>query len=227
MNAQVLGLAAKFDALAKRERLLVLLALIGGVVLLGWTFGVEPALGRARAAERGLAEVAVQRQALQAQLQVLQAPAQNPDVRARSELEALRVDLARVGERLASFEGALVPPQRMSRLLEEMIGRRSSLRLLSLRTLPVAPVLAPASVEGAKATAPQTRADSAGALYKHGVEIRLEGSYAELTEYLARLEKSPQKLLWGRAALSAEQHPRLVLTLTVYTLSLERTWLIV
>ena len=71
-------------------------------------------------------------------------------------------------------------------------------------------------------------APAAGAaLYKHGVELRLEGDYAALADYLARLENNGQKLLWERVALSAEQHPRLVLTLTVYTLSLERTWLIV
>ena len=43
----------------------------------------------------------------------------------------------------------------------------------------------------------------------------------------ARLEKSPQKLLWSRVSLSADKHPKLVLTLTVFTLSLDRTWLIV
>ena len=59
------------------------------------------------------------------------------------------------------------------------------------------------------------------------MEIKLEGGYADLAEYLARLEKSGQKLLWERVSLSAEQHPRLVLTLTVYTLSLDRAWLIV
>jgi MSHA biogenesis protein MshJ len=35
------------------------------------------------------------------------------------------------------------------------------------------------------------------------------------------------KLLWSNVALAAEQHPKLVLTLTVYTLSLDRAWLIV
>ena len=41
----------------------------------------------------------------------------------------------------ADHQGALVPPQRVAGLLEDMIGRRSGLRLLSLRTLPVTPVL--------------------------------------------------------------------------------------
>ena len=56
---------------------------------------------------------------------------------------------------------------------------------------------------------------------------RLEGSYQELTAYLERLEAAKPKLLWSSVSLSAEDHPRLVLTLTVYSLSLERAWLIV
>lgn len=230
MKALALGLFGKFDTLAPRERRLVAAALLGGTLLLGWTLGVEPALARARIAERGIAEAQVQRATLQAQLLALQAPARNPEVLARAELAALQQQLAQLGERFAALEAALVPPQRMSSLLEDMIGRRSHLRLLSLRTLPVTPVLERKAAEPGKEVKEAAGSSAAGtsaALYKHGVEIRLEGSYAELADYLVRLERSPQKLLWGSATLSAEQHPRLVLTLTVYTLSLDRAWLIV
>jgi MSHA biogenesis protein MshJ len=105
------------------------------------------------------------------------------------------------------------------------------LRLLGLRTLPVAPVLdskAPKNTEESKAAEKSAdTADQAVGLFKHGVEIKLEGSYQELAAYLARLEKSPLKLLWSGVSLSADKHPKLVLTLTVFTLSLDRTWLIV
>ncbi|WP_294264249.1 hypothetical protein, partial [Propionivibrio sp.] len=123
----------------------------------------------------------------------------------------------------------LVPPERMSALLEDMIGRKSGLRLLSLKTLPVSPLLekkAGAEASGAEKSVDKPANTSAG-LFKHGVEIRLEGSYQELTAYLERLEQAKSKLLWSSASLAAEQHPKLVLTLTVYTLSLDRAWLIV
>lgn len=70
-------------------------------------------------------------------------------------------------------------------------------------------------------------ANTSAGLFKHGVEIRLEGNYQELTAYLERLEQAKSKLLWSSVTLVAEQHPKLVLTLTVYTLSLDRAWLIV
>ncbi len=229
MKALWLGWAGRFEALALRERRLIALALIGGTLMLGWSLGVDPALMRWRLAERGQVDVAAQMNAAQAQIVSLQSPALQPETRARAELDALRQELERLNARFAELEGTLVPPQRMAGLLEEMVGRRTSLRLLSLRTLPVKPVIeAKAGVEGkAEGEAKTSRGGTTAALYKHGVEIKLEGGYADLAEYLARLEKSGQKLLWERVSLSAEQHPRLVLTLTVYTLSLDRAWLIV
>ena len=83
---------------------------------------------------------------------------------------------------------------------------------------------APATTQSAEVPAPLSATDG---LFKHGVEITVEGSYQELAAYLARLEQAEAKLLWSSVSLSAENHPRLVLTLTVYSLSLERAWLIV
>jgi MSHA biogenesis protein MshJ len=225
MKSLFFALAAKFDALAKRERWLVAVAVLGGVLLIGWAMIIDPAHSRSLIAGRGIVEQRAQLAALQAQTLALQAPGQTPEVLAGAELDGLKKQLNAVYERYSALGGSLVPPQRMAGLLEELLGSKRSLRLLSLRTLPVVPVLE--KKDGSEMPAPQLPASAPAGLFKHGVEVRLEGSYAELTDYLARLENSPQKLLWSSVSLSAQNHPKLVLTLTVYTLSLDRTWLIV
>ncbi|MEI7614272.1 MAG: hypothetical protein WCK63_15330 [Betaproteobacteria bacterium] len=223
MKAQLSGLIAKYDALALRERRLVALALLGGVLLIGGSVFVEPAYTRLQSAGRGVVEQRAQLAALQVQSEVLQAPGQDPEVRARAELAALKVQLNTLHERLSRVESTLVTPQRMTGLLENMLGRRSGLRVLSLRTLPVTPLLEKKESAGIVSGA----RGAAEGLYKHGVEIRLEGSYAELADYLQRLENSSQQLIWSSANLSAEKHPKLVLVLTVFTLSLDKTWLMI
>ena len=245
MRALWLRVMAGFDARARRERYLVALALLGGVALIVWSALIDPAHMRRLAAERGLAEQRAQLAALAAQTQALQAEGQAPEARAAAELTQLRQQLEALNARYRALGGSLVAPQQVGALLEELLGRQSGLRLLSLRTLPAAPVLgakeaarpvassaaAAAPAGSALSAAPGAEAKASGnataGLYQHGVEIRLEGGYAELVAYLERLEKSPQKLLWSSVTLSAEKHPRLVLTLTVFTLSLDRTWLIV
>ena len=236
MKALFLRLTSSFDARARRERYLIALALLGGVALIVWSGLIDPAHVRRVAAERGLAEQRAQLAALAAQTQALQAPGQTPEALAAVELAQLKQQLDTLNARYRELGGSLVAPQQVGALLEELLGRHSGLRLLSLRTLPASPVLGAKDAAAAKLTRPANVANAADAaasgraaagLYKHGVEIRLEGGYAELVAYLERLEKSPQKLLWNSVTLSAEKHPRLVLTLTVFTLSLDRTWLIV
>lgn len=238
MKAYLAGLIARFDALARRERWLVAAAILGGALLIGWTLIIDPAQERSRTAVRGIADQRAQLAALAAQTAALQGPGQHPEALAAAELAALKRQLNGLNERFAALQGQLVAPQGMAGLLEDLLGRKSGLRLLSLRTLPVAPVLATEDGAGAASstssassanpvTAVAAAAKPAGGLFKHGVELKLEGSYAELADYLARLEKSPQKLLWSSVSLATEKHPTLVLTLTVFTLSLDQTWLIV
>lgn len=243
MKAPFGSLAARFDALQVRERWLVAAAILGGIVLVGHSLFVAPAQTRARMAERSLGEQQAQLSALNAQMLAMQSPNQDPNVAARAELDGLKKHLAEQAARLALMESSLVPPHQMSGLLEDMIGQRTGLRLISLKTLPVAAALEKKTAAGGvesgnpanastptPAAVPASVASSVKAsdgLYKHGVEITLEGSYQELSAYLERLEQAKSKLLWSSVSLSAEKHPRLVLTLTVYSLSLERAWLIV
>ena len=231
-------MTARFDALQRRERRLIAVAILGGIVMIGSMLFIEPSLKRTQLAEKNIAGYRAQLSNLQAQMTVLQAPERNPDVAARAELERLRKQLEELSVRFKTLESTLVPPEQMAGLLEDMVGKRSGLRLLSLKTLPVALLVA----KDAKATkeskesekekpadAGETSAsrEKSGSLFKHGVEIRLEGSYQELAAYLERLEKSRMKLLWSSVSLSAEKYPRLVLTLTVYSLSLDQAWLVV
>jgi MSHA biogenesis protein MshJ len=80
------------------------------------------------------------------------------------------------------------------------------------------PVLAP-PVAAAAAVKPREL------LYRHGVEIELQGSYLDMVNYMTALEALPEQLFWGRAKLDAEQYPQVKLTLTLYTMSLDDQWM--
>lgn len=69
-----------------------------------------------------------------------------------------------------------------------------------------------------------TAAPAAG-IFKHGVELVLQGSYAELSAYLERIERSPAQMFWARAVLDAEAYPHLTLTVSIFTIGLEAAWL--
>lgn len=62
-------------------------------------------------------------------------------------------------------------------------------------------------------------------VYRHGVELTLEGGYLDMVSYMSQLEAMPVRLIWGRARLDASDHPRTRLTLTLFTLSLQKDWM--
>jgi MSHA biogenesis protein MshJ len=229
MREQWRKLSAQFDARVMRERLLILFAVIIGTALLYDALALQPIEARKKRLERQIAEA---RTSLKLADTVLaaQIPIVDPyDVR-RSYRDALREQLAVIDQNMQGLQRGLVPPEHMAKLLEEMLSRSRGLRLLSLRTLPVqrfeSPGTAPAG-KGGDLTAKSAPKDPERTVYQHSFEITLQGSYFELHDYLAQLEKLPWQMFWGRVTVNTEQYPRLLVTLTVQTLSLSKAWLIV
>ena len=50
-------------------------------------------------------------------------------------------------------------------------------------------------------------------------------SYTDLLQYLRALEKLPTRMFWGMAKMQVAKYPETDLTLTLYTLSLDKKWL--
>jgi MSHA biogenesis protein MshJ len=229
MTGQWRKLAARYDALTLRERAVVAAAAILGTVLLFYTFALEPlALQKKRLAQQ-LAETRQLIRAAEEAMRAQETPT-DPDAVKRNYRDALRQQLAEFDRSMQGLQRGLVPPERMAKLLEEMLARSRGLQLVSLRTLPVRrfdqPGAALARPE-AKGDPKPDAAEPERAIYQHSFELTLLGSYADIHEYLARLEKLPWQMFWGRISITAEQHPRLRATLVVQTLSLNKAWLIV
>lgn len=74
-------------------------------------------------------------------------------------------------------------------------------------------------------TPPATLTNNGARIYRHEVEIELQGTYLELLSVLQEMEKLPWQLYWSKASLRTEEHPQSTLSLRVFTLSLDKTWL--
>lgn len=62
-------------------------------------------------------------------------------------------------------------------------------------------------------------------VYRHGVEITVQGGYVDMVNYMAQLEAMPVRLIWGKAKLDARNHAEARLTLTLFTLGLDKKWM--
>lgn len=216
-------ICGKYAALSRREQVMVALALVLGPLLIANALVLEPQAARSKALQASIAADGAALDTLQAQVVTMQQQLNvDLDAAKKAELAAVNAQRNQLDEQLLTVGTALVRPQDMNGLLEGLLARHAGLRLVSLKTLAPQSVLsqkAPASEAGSK---PVERAFD---LYRHGVEIRLEGNYGQLQAYLAQLEKLQKRLLWGQLSYRVVDYPRAEMTLTVYTLSPDKTWL--
>lgn len=230
MSKMLAAWQAKFDALSLRERLMVAIAafaatyfLVDALLLGGWqrqNAGIKATLLEQRAESA--------RTAAQVQEQQVRAGS-HPDALARARIREIEQKIAAIDASLQSSSKQLVPPERMASLLEDLLKGNKRLQLVKLATLPAEALLAREPASGAAQAAEPMQAAAeqpAGQnIFKHGVELTLRGNYFDMLDYLAQIEALPWQMYWGRLRLEARDYNRPVLTLTLYTLSLDKTWL--
>jgi len=231
--------AAKFDALTQRERWIVLLGSGAALGFVLWSLLVDPIAAENKRLAASLAQQQQQLGELRGAVRAMQAARVDPDAANRARRDQLNADIADLERKLRAVGKTLVAADRMPRLLESLLGRNSHLQLVALNSIAAAPLVPrqPAKAEArpeakdkpAAAQAPSAPPAAAPDvnIYRHGVELTVEGAYLDLLDYLAQVEKLPWQMYWGKASLSAAQYPRVTLTLTVYTLSLDKMLLAV
>jgi len=229
----------KIDALSPRERAILFILLLAGI----WAAVDALLLAPQERARKNEAQKLTQARAKLSEAEqtlALRANQPDPDLAARQRLENARLALNARMQTAARLQARMLAPKDMVRVLQGMLAEQAGLRLASLNTLAPEPVGLPAPAKNPSARAEEAalspqQGDAAfvsakaptAALFKHGVKLTLVGNYAALTQYMERLERLPVGFYWTSAALDARAHPDISLTLTLYTLSLERTWLTV
>ena len=217
----------KIDGMSLRERAVIFLAAAFVVVASVNAVLLNPLLVKQTALSAQLVQKQEKMKELQAQLQA------HSQARRDDQHSPLRTRLAQLKQRLQEQDGylqshrdRLVEPDKMAELLEQVLNKNDKLQLVELKTLPASLL-----VEKPQAAASQSPAADLSAgqkqVFKHGIQITVRGGYLDMLRYLAALEKMPVQMFWGEVSLSVEKYPDAVLTLTLYTLSLDKTWLTV
>lgn len=241
MNASLMqswqSVTSKFEALNRRERWLVFGALLFVVYAVINTLLLNPVLARKKIITAELTTDQTQVQALQQQLTVLNS--QNiidPDAQNKQRIAELQSSLHQLETQLSGMQSTLISPEKMPDLLRSLLKKNGKLKLIELKTLPTKGLLENASSDAINTISssstksvtqtPVKMVQAEAPVFKHGVEITVEGRYLDLLEYVSELEKMPWHILWSKAALNVDQRTQASqLKLTVYTLSLDQTWL--
>lgn len=215
---------AWFAGLQLRERNIISGAVVVGIAFIGYSYVIEPALLREKKAAAALRDANTLLATLEQQKVLSASLIKDPDQMLRAELARLEATYAEQAQRFRVVERSTVTPDEMPALLESLMSRSPGLQLLAMRTLPPEPLIKPPAAEKGAEKSPV--APVAANLYRHGVELKIAGSYPDLLAYATNLEKAASGLGWHSLKLDAEAYPRSVLSLTVQTLSLRPDWLV-
>lgn len=218
-------LAARIDERNRRERLLLALT-VAAVVLVLWNMLVRTPLAERRTVavdsvariESEIASFEDSRADIDVKVVNLEDDSgTSPAERVRGRIDALDKVLA---ERTAR----LISPNQTVRALREVVNADAEVSLIRLRNAGATPVI----------TEPQSGTDddgSAGAdddvprVYRHDVELVVEGRYLALLTWLERLEGLEWQFQWEAITVETREYPITRATVSLSTLSLAEDWI--
>jgi len=217
MKQRLHKLLASIDALSLRERLFVLAAII--VVIGGlWEAALmQPLKSREQIGTRQVDATKKRLDQLNQSVQLAAAGIGKGMPAKQERLRVLREKLAASDKDLRVYTSDLVDPAQMRSVLEDLIRRQKSLKLLSISNLKSQPL-----IDDGDAAKPS---DGTPLLYRHGMVLQVEGGYLDVLAYLRAVEQLPWHLFWARLRLDSADYPRNKITIELDTLSLDREWI--
>jgi MSHA biogenesis protein MshJ len=242
MNKQWKLLVLKFEALSKRERVIVFVALGLLLLFLGNVFFIEPQLKQQKVLKLKYEQDLLQISSLQIEIAQRTAALRiDPDADIKKRILEAGLRLQSMDEELLGLQKNLVRPERMDALLENILKRNKRLQLISLRSLPVVNLMDVTSASDLP-IAGDLKSTAVGAeglaiipalsggidersIYKHEVELILHGNYLDMLNYMRELESMPERVYWSKSSLKVIEYPKASLSLHLFTLSLEKKWL--
>lgn len=219
-------LLQRWQGMAPREQWLacgVALVLLGilYLMLLG-----DPLAKRLAAQNLAFKSAEARRLEADAGLATLQARlAADPNLHYRSVLLAAASNREALIEQIDQNTAALVTPDRMKALLQDLLRSQPGLRLVGLQSFTEA-VRLPGSDTTAVDPIVEPAAVTPLTLYRHGVRLQLEGGYFDLLAYLQAIQGTEWRLNWESLDYRVgEAGPaRATIKLQLSTLSRQAGW---
>lgn len=217
-----------FESRNQRERIMVSLLTVATMITL-WLFLInDPLTEKLARTDTTLKNLYTQIKATSMQQSVLikqQRVDLNYDIKQR--IKNVDKRIAQLDIELKSRMEGLIEPTQMAKILEQVLFQSSDMRLVSIRSLAAQPLLI-SDEEEEESTDPnnlQDKPKTEYAVYRHGVQLELEGSYLSTLAYLKKLQALPWSLFWDEVSLDVTRYPTAQVVITVHTVSLKEGWL--
>ncbi|WP_070989569.1 hypothetical protein [Halofilum ochraceum] len=218
-------LATRIDERNRRERLL-LAGTLAVVVLVAWNGLFRAPLAERRAVavdsvaqlEGDIAALEDSRAGIDERIAGLEADS------GTSAVERVRQRIDAVDEVLAERTARLISPDQMVRALRDVVNADADVSLVRLRNAGPTPVITQPGQQAGNGES-SGEGDGIPRVYRHDVELVIEGRYLALLAYLERLEGLEWQFQWEAITVETREYPTARATVSLSTLSLAEDWI--
>lgn len=222
---------ARFNAMSLRERVLILVTLLVALALPTFNYLIEPAQKETLKLRISQQQLQTQNAESQVNYQLAKAAKiQDPNIALQQQIERLQQQVEQQRQQLQQRAASLVTPHEMVAMLQQLLIGHQGVKLVEARK--AAPVLV--SIPAEPAPEVETQADPsatvmqevvASEIYRHDLELMIEGSFFQIQGFLQAVEQSNRSLFWDSFDYQVDSYPRARVKLQVYTLSTTQEWL--
>ena len=210
-------LSSKFLNVSSREQLLILFCGLAVVILMMYTFLLEPLIDHSKKLQQNSSSAAKEIITLEAQVANLSDKLKtDPNSPIRDRIAGLKQQIHDISNQLKTQTSKLVPADKMASMLESVLAGSKGLKLIELQSIAPVPILLEQHKEGEE---PKV------GLYRHGVTLKFEGNYFDIQQYLEKLESLQWQFYWKKFDYLVGDYPTASIELEIYTLSTNKAFI--
>jgi MSHA biogenesis protein MshJ len=202
--------------------MLTLFTILAVIYFLWDTVFYENFLDTAKKRTESIKKIEAQVNALQGQISSISVASKSDPIKDLSnKVKQLTQQNKNLEDSIGKLTKQLIPPEQMLWLLQDILAQDENLHIIRVDNLPETSLFATAGVKGAA----EDKTLNKYQVYRHGLQIELVANYFNTRQFLERVERLPWKILWDDISYEVTDYPDAKVKITVYTLSLNRSWI--
>lgn len=219
--------SAKFLTISSREQYLVLLTGLIAITFIFFNLFIDEKGMKIDSLTKQIKQTNDSVQSSQTTINILQQSlAKDPNVAIQKQIAQYEEKLASVDSELLLLTSDLINPIQMRYALIDLLKTQPSVSLLSFEVMAAQPMTAAnQSTDNNEEGEVKQAGEHSLTLYKHGIKLKLKGSYFKLRDYLSQLEKMQWTFFWQEFDYHLIEYPNSELTIEMYSLSTQKEFI--
>jgi MSHA biogenesis protein MshJ len=230
MMAQWQIYSGKFNSISNREQYLIIATGLIAIIFILYSLFLDAPFQRISKLDQQILQTQQNNNSNINSIQILEeALATDPNIALRKELLQYQTKLGEIDQQLLRLTSDLIDPVQMRYALIKLLKLQKGVKLLSFEVLAAQPM-----TKSQEATEQDNNSNSGDKLvqsadvqienkplrlYRHGIKVKLQGQYFQLSKYLTQLENLSWTFFWQEFDYQLKDYPISELEVEIYSLS--------